>query len=97
MSYEAAAPKPPDALPPAAGAGQGDLAFEDALAQLTKVVEQLEQGDLTLDQALALFETGVGLARHCRRLLDEAEGKMELLITQNDDVVLVPADEAATG
>ncbi|HLS88043.1 MAG TPA: exodeoxyribonuclease VII small subunit [Sphingobacteriaceae bacterium] len=96
MSGEAA-PNTPQEAQAGAGAGELDLSFEEALAELTKVVEQLEQGDLTLDQALALFETGVGLARHCRRRLDEAEGKIQLLITQNDDVVLVPADEAATG
>lgn len=97
MSSEASAPKTPSVPEPGSGTPEMDLSFEEALAELTKVVEQLEQGDLTLDEALALFEAGVGLARHCRRRLDEAEGKIQRLITQNDDVVLVPADEAATG
>ena len=50
-----------------------ELTFEEAYKKLEEIVEQLETGELTLDQSLALFEEGIALVRHCRRLLDVAE------------------------
>ena len=57
--------------------------FEECLQRLETVVQQLERGDLPLEQALKLFEEGVGLADSCRRELEEAEGKVEILLKQN--------------
>ncbi len=53
------------------------LSFEDAYQQLEEIVAQLEQGDLSLDQSLALHERGQKLADHCARKLDEAELKVK--------------------
>jgi exodeoxyribonuclease VII small subunit len=57
--------------------------FEECLQRLETIVQQLERGDLSLEQALKLFEEGVGLSDSCRRELEEAEGKVEILLKQN--------------
>jgi exodeoxyribonuclease VII small subunit len=54
-----------------------NLSFEDAYQQLEEIVAQLEQGDLSLDQSLALHERGQKLADHCARKLNEAELKVK--------------------
>ena len=58
--------------------------FEDHLAQLERSVEELEQGSLTLDQALSSFEKGVKHAARCQKLLKAAENKIELLLKGPD-------------
>lgn len=60
-----------------------DLKFEEALVQLEEVVRQLENGDLPLDESLKLFELGVALARVCSKKLDDAEGKIQQLISED--------------
>nr|MBO2507566.1 exodeoxyribonuclease VII small subunit [Bacillota bacterium] len=67
--------------------------FEQALAALEKIVDRLEREDLSLEQALALFEEGIGLARFCSQRLDEAERKIELLVEQHGQVILAAAPE----
>ena len=57
--------------------------FEECLQRLETIVQQLERGDLPLEQALKLFEEGVELSDSCRRELEEAEGKVEILPKQN--------------
>jgi exodeoxyribonuclease VII small subunit len=54
--------------------------FEEALAELEGVVAALEAGDMPLERALELFEKGVGLSDSCRRRLEEAETKVEILL-----------------
>ena len=61
-----------------------DMTFEDALTQLEKAVEQLESGELPLEQALEVFETGVKMSRLCSTKLNEVEKKVELLLNVND-------------
>jgi exodeoxyribonuclease VII small subunit len=56
-----------------------DLKFEAALERLEQIVDQLEAGNLTLEESLQVFEEGVGLARRCGKYLDEAEKRIELL------------------
>ncbi len=56
-----------------------DIKFEDALQRLERIVDQLEAGNLGLEESLKVFEEGVGLARRCARYLDEAEKRVELL------------------
>ncbi|SRR5579875_893318 len=55
------------------------LSFEEELAQLDEIVASLEDGGLPLDDALALFERGVGLARRCQEQLDNASLRVERL------------------
>ena len=57
-----------------------ELKFEEAIADLEQVVEQLESGDLSLEDSLAAFEKGVGLVRYCNHKLSEVEKKVELLV-----------------
>ena len=57
--------------------------FESALAELESVVEQLESGDLSLEDSLAVFEKGVGLVKYCNQKLTEVEEKVELLLKDN--------------
>jgi exodeoxyribonuclease VII small subunit len=56
-----------------------NLSFEEAFTELEEVVQQLEAGDLTLDQAMALFERGMALAVHCNARLDTAELRVQQL------------------
>ena len=58
--------------------------FESSLKELEQIVEQLEAGDLPLEQSLELFEQGVRLSRECQRRLDEAEQKVEILLKGDD-------------
>lgn len=58
--------------------------FESNLKSLEEIVAKLESGDLTLDQALTLFEEGVKISRHCNSKLEEAERKVEMLIKSAD-------------
>ncbi|MDD5225778.1 MAG: exodeoxyribonuclease VII small subunit [Candidatus Omnitrophica bacterium] len=53
--------------------------FEKALEDLEKIVEAMESGELTLDQALKKYEEGVGLVRACQSKLTETEKKIEIL------------------
>ncbi len=57
--------------------------YEDALAQLEEIVAVLESGEHSLDEAVALFERGQALARHCSALLDQAELKVKQLSGEN--------------
>ena len=58
--------------------------FEEQLKKLETIVDQLEKGDLTLEDSIKLFEEGVGLSAACKKELDEAEGKVQILIKQRD-------------
>jgi exodeoxyribonuclease VII small subunit len=64
--------------------------FEECLARLEKIVNELEKGELPLEKALALFEEGVQLSNSCRKELDEAEGKIEILMKQNGKLQAEP-------
>ena len=57
--------------------------FEDSLQRLENIVDELEKGNVPLEQALKLFEEGLELSASCRKELEDAEGKVELLIKQN--------------
>ncbi len=68
--------------------------FEDSLQRLEEIVNQLEKGDLPLEQALKLFEEGVKLSNSCRTELEDAEGKVELLLKQNGKLQPEPFDRS---
>ena len=59
--------------------------FEQALSDLEKLVEQLESGELSLDQSLKQFKHGVELTRHCQGILDQAQQVVEQLIDPDDE------------
>lgn len=54
--------------------------FESSLGQLEKIVRELEQGDLPLEDSLKLFEEGVRLSRECQERLNQAERRIEVLL-----------------
>lgn len=57
--------------------------FEDCLLRLEKIVDELEKGNVPLEQAIKLFEEGMQLSTSCRKELEQAEGKVEILLKQN--------------
>ena len=60
--------------------------FEVGLEELEKVVKELESGDLPLERALALFERGVELSSACRKQLEEAETRVEMLLKKDGKI-----------
>ncbi len=56
--------------------------FEEALEKLEKIVDEMENGELTLEQSLAHFEQGMKLAKQCGDRLGKAEKKIEKLVTE---------------
>lgn len=69
--------------------------FEECLQRLEKIVDELEKGDLPLEKALSLFEEGISLSNTCRKELESAEGKVEILLKQNGKLQPEPLDQAA--
>jgi exodeoxyribonuclease VII small subunit len=58
--------------------------FEKSLARLEEVVKRLENTELSLDEAMNLFEEGMKLSRECQKQLEEAEGRVEILLKKAD-------------
>lgn len=68
-------------FPTPAGKPPGEPgSFEQQLAELENIVEQLEQGDLTLEQSVSLFERGVHLSNACKAQLSSAESRIQVLL-----------------
>ena len=61
--------------------------FEDALNKLEKIVSKMEEGDISLEESLRLFEEGIRLSRFCNQKLDEAEKKVEILLKDKEGVL----------
>jgi exodeoxyribonuclease VII small subunit len=61
-----------------------DIPFDDALKRLEEIVQQLEAGDLSLEDSIRLFEEGVGMSRLCGRKLEAAERKVEMLVQDQE-------------
>lgn len=64
--------------------------FEKALAELEKIVEKMETGEQTLEEALASFQRGVELTRVCQQGLKEAEQRVEQLVQKNGEISIEP-------
>ncbi|HET7749415.1 MAG TPA: exodeoxyribonuclease VII small subunit [Terriglobales bacterium] len=64
--------------------------FEECLQRLEKIVSELEKGDIPLEKSLALFEEGMQLSNTCRKELEQAEGKVEILLKQNGKLQAEP-------
>jgi len=67
-------------------AAKKNYPFETSLEKLEKQVEQMEDGDLTLEDSLKTFEEGIRLTRECQQALAAAEQKVKLLIEENGQV-----------
>ncbi|HUK19043.1 MAG TPA: exodeoxyribonuclease VII small subunit [Bryobacteraceae bacterium] len=64
--------------------------FETCLEELEKVVKELEAGDLPLERSLELFERGMGLSESCRKQLEQAETRVEMLIRKEGKMMAEP-------
>jgi len=65
-----------------------EKSFEEALSDLEKIVEELENGELTLEQSLERFQKGIELSKYCNKRLDEVERKISILI-ENEEGELI--------
>jgi exodeoxyribonuclease VII small subunit len=73
------------------------LSFEKGLDELEKVVQELEDGDLPLEEALKRFEKGVELSEACRKQLEAAETRVEILLKKNNKVQAEPFQPEDSG
>jgi exodeoxyribonuclease VII small subunit len=71
--------------------------FESALDDLEQVVEQLESGELSLEDSLAAFEKGVGLVKFCNQKLNEVEKRIEMLVKDKEGKLQLKAFEDLPG
>jgi exodeoxyribonuclease VII small subunit len=60
-----------------------EVKFEDALSELESIVKKMENGNLSLDESLGLFEHGIALTRLCSSKLEHAGHKIEKLVEEN--------------
>lgn len=74
-----------------------DASFEVVVARLSEVVERLEQGELPLEESLAVFERGIHLQRLGARRLDEAERRVEALLNRGGGVATRPMEDLVDG
>ena len=63
---------------------KNDLSFEQGLERLETIVQELEKGDVGWEGALQLFEEGMQLSVACRKKLEEAENRVEILLKKSD-------------
>jgi len=68
------------------------LDYEAAVTELESLVERLEQGDISLEESLKLYESGVLLTRDCQEALQSAEQKVQMLLQQSGQSTLVDFD-----
>jgi exodeoxyribonuclease VII small subunit len=64
--------------------------FETSLEELERIVKELEKGDLPLERSLELFESGMRLSAECKRLLEDAESRVEVLTRRGSEMVALP-------
>jgi len=81
---DSAPKKPRPADPAAPGDKTPAVNFENSLARLEDVVKRLEHPNLPLTEAMKLFEEGLQLAQQCQKQLQEAEGRVEILLKSAD-------------
>ena len=71
------------------------MSFEEAMERLESIVEMLEEGNLSLEDSLKMFDEGTALCRFCNKRLDEAEYKVEKLIKNEGGEISTEEFEAA--
>lgn len=75
-----------------------EMKFEEALKKLEKIVGDLEDGNLPLEESLEKYEEGIRLSRMCQKKLEVAKKKVEILLkSENGEVSLKPFDEDEAG
>ncbi|MFQ7292077.1 MAG: exodeoxyribonuclease VII small subunit [Monoglobales bacterium] len=58
--------------------------FEESISRLEQIVQALENGDIDLDESLKLFEEGIKLTKSCQKMLDDAEKKVSVLMSDEN-------------
>ncbi len=61
-----------------------NLSFEQAIKELTGIVEQIEQGEISLESSLGQYERGMALIKHCRTILQKAEKRIEKISKEQE-------------
>ncbi len=69
-----------------------EMSFEESLAELEDIVEKLENGQLSLDESLILFDTGIRLVKECDTKLRSAQQQVEKLIEENNCLKFEPLE-----
>ena len=64
-----------------------DLNFEDAMKELEKIADELENGELSLEKSVEKFEQGIELSKKCNEILEKAEKRISILIKDGDELV----------
>jgi exodeoxyribonuclease VII small subunit len=72
-----------------------EMKFEEALKKLEKIVDDLEAGEMSLDESLIKYEEGVKLSKLCSRQLEAAKSRVALLMKQGDKFILKDFEESA--
>jgi len=63
-----------------------DKNFEETIKELEAIVNELEKGDISLDDSLVKFQQGIKLSNHCNKILQEAEKKITLVTEENNEI-----------
>lgn len=63
-----------------------ELNFEEAMKRLEEIAQELEKGDLDLDQSVKKFEEGMALSKKCNEILQEAEKRITILIQEDGEI-----------
>ncbi len=67
--------------------------LEGSLTEISQLIDKMEHSELTLEQSLDHFERGITLVKHCQKVLEKAEQKVQILIQNNHQEELVPHGE----
>ncbi|OGT56243.1 MAG: exodeoxyribonuclease VII small subunit [Gammaproteobacteria bacterium RIFCSPHIGHO2_12_FULL_43_28] len=70
--------------------------LEASFTEVSTLIDKMEHGELTLEQSLQHFERGIVLIKHCQKLLNEAEQKVQVLIEANNQAELAPYGDDKT-
>lgn len=64
-----------------------EINFETSMEQLEKIVQDLEKGDLNLDDSIKKFEQGMKISKECNKFLEDAEKKITVLINDGNEII----------
>jgi exodeoxyribonuclease VII small subunit len=64
--------------------------LEESLTEITQLIDTMERGDVSLEQSLTQFERGITLIKHCQKILETAEQKVNILMQKNNKETLTP-------
>ncbi len=64
--------------------------LEQSLDEITALIDSMEKGELSLEHSLERFERGITLIKHCQKVLQDAEQKVQILMKNNDKEQLTP-------